>query len=238
MFPIDDPDPWRWSCHQGGRIDFCVAILVNDGLHAGPFTCHGPGHGRLRAAGMTPADWLSWLHEVVSREAAVHLAAQRLPRINRDALRALGPDPEPGLAMRLLRRHIRERSRGAGWKDLDRLARRAGDVVGAWQGAEAVRGPLRQAMRDWRRSQRGKGSRATVGPVLTTDPNAELEHRLYEDFRAARPRPPMLIVHLVPYPVSVLYVVPPVSLVIGAPHGRGDRALVEEGFGRLAAAQA
>ena len=65
--------------------------------------------------------------------------------------------------------------------------------------------------------------RANTSPTSPLDLDASVErrferrHRLYEEFRAMRPRPPALHLHIATYPVAVMLVVPPTSLVFGRP---------------------
>jgi hypothetical protein len=65
----------------------------------------------------------------------------------------------------------------------------------------------------------------------------EAQNTLYQEFRDAQPRPASLDVHVVGYPVPVVEVVPPVSLVLGEPHDVDDGVhlgLVRDGFRHLA----
>lgn len=52
---------WHWTSDAVPGIDFCVRVLQQDGLRVPPFDRHPDGDGRLRAAGLTSANWQAWL---------------------------------------------------------------------------------------------------------------------------------------------------------------------------------
>ena len=77
-----DPWFWRFDLHVG--VNFCVWALLADGLRVSPFDRHAGGDGALRAAGLTPEGWWTWLHAVLARQeqlrAALAATDRALPR--------------------------------------------------------------------------------------------------------------------------------------------------------------
>ncbi len=74
MFRTGTPDPWSWSADLNAALNFCVWVLLVDGLHAPPFDRHPAGDGRLRAAGLDPAGWRAWLEAVLNAQAQLTTA--------------------------------------------------------------------------------------------------------------------------------------------------------------------
>jgi len=48
------------------KIDFCIAVLLKDGLKVSPFSVHPIGNGQLQEKGLTAETWCSWLARVVA----------------------------------------------------------------------------------------------------------------------------------------------------------------------------
>jgi len=77
----DPADHWHYSEDRSRAVDFCVRVLILDGLHVPPFDAH-PGRSRaLDCSDLTPTVWLQWLFEVVTgqgriRELTVKLAGK------------------------------------------------------------------------------------------------------------------------------------------------------------------
>ncbi len=73
---MNTPD-YTWSVSIGPALflDFCFWVLERDGLRIPPFDRHPDGDGSLRAAGMTPQTWRSWLGRV---DAAVREFSTRM----------------------------------------------------------------------------------------------------------------------------------------------------------------
>jgi hypothetical protein len=77
----DPADHWHYSEDRSLAVDFCVRVLILDGLHVPPFDAHpGRSHG-LDCSDLTPTVWLKWLFEVVAgqgriRELTVKLAGK------------------------------------------------------------------------------------------------------------------------------------------------------------------
>jgi hypothetical protein len=55
---------WYVSSGPALFLDFCFWVLERDGLRIPPFDRHADGDGSLRAAGMTPDTWRTWLGRV------------------------------------------------------------------------------------------------------------------------------------------------------------------------------
>lgn len=67
MFLPGSAERWHWSTDVAPGVNFCVLVLQADGLRVAPFDQHPDGDGSLRAAGLTPDTWRSWLADVVTR---------------------------------------------------------------------------------------------------------------------------------------------------------------------------
>jgi len=79
MFRADTSDPWFWSADLNAALNFCVWVLLVDGLHAPPFDRHTAHDGRLRAAGLDPTAWRAWLEAVLDAQAQLATATPRPP---------------------------------------------------------------------------------------------------------------------------------------------------------------
>jgi hypothetical protein len=81
---LDMRDPWFWRFDLHVGVNFCVWALLADGLRVSPFDRHAGGDGALRAAGLTPEGWWTWLHAVLARQeqlrAALAATDRALPR--------------------------------------------------------------------------------------------------------------------------------------------------------------
>src|SRR5438874_12844524 len=53
-------DPWTFRTSTDPNIDFCVWVLLEDGLRVPPFDRHADGSGFLRAAGLDRDSWTGW----------------------------------------------------------------------------------------------------------------------------------------------------------------------------------
>ena len=194
MFSASDPDRWTWEEWDSGPVTFAVWTLLDDGLRVEPFVEHAEGNGSLRAAGLDADTWHAWLLALVARHAQAQASLfqefreYRLPALPNFA------DPRVQAA---LRQHGQ-----------------AGDVLAAWPGEARTLVALASCLDRWR---------AITSPTSPLDLDASVEQRferrqrLYEEFRAMRPRPPALHLHIATYPVAAMLVVPATSLVFGRP---------------------
>jgi hypothetical protein len=112
---------------------------------------------------------------------------------------------------------------------------KGGDILAAWPGDARTRAALANCLDRWR---------AMTSPtpvdldVSTEQRRLERHQRLYAEFRAMRPRPLALHLHVATYPVAAMLVVPPASLVFGRPVDLSENAeenLLRAGVRQLAA---
>jgi len=214
VFSAGDLDRWTWEEWDSGPVTFAVWALLDDGLRVEPFAEHAEGNGSLRAAGLDADTWHAWLMELVARHSQAReslfyaFREYRLPALPNFA------DPRAQTALRQLGQ--------------------AGDILAAWPGEARTLVALATCLDRWR---------AITSPTSLPDLDASVEQRferrqrLYEEFRAMRPRPSALHLHIATYPVAVMLVVPPTSLVFGRPSDLSDDAeeeLLRAGVRRLA----
>jgi hypothetical protein len=64
MMPIAG-DFWTVNIRRDPNVDFCVWILLQDGLHASPFDQHPGGDGGLKRVGLTDTNWREWFRNTV-----------------------------------------------------------------------------------------------------------------------------------------------------------------------------
>jgi hypothetical protein len=108
-------------------------------------------------------------------------------------------------------------------------------MLAAWPGDAKTRIALANCLDRWR----------AIPSPSPVDFNGSIEQRqferhqrLYTEFRAMRPRPPALRLHVATYPVAALLPVPPASLVFGRPFDLAENAeedLLRTGVRQLAA---
>lgn len=214
MFSPGDPDPWIWEEWDSGPVAFAVWALLDDGLRVEPFVEHAEGNGGLRAAGLDGATWRAWLLELVTRHAQAQQPLFESFREHRFG--ALPPVADPRLQA-ALRQHAK-----------------AGDILAAWPGDARTRVALASCLDRWR----AVTSAIPVDlDVSAEQPRFERRQRLYAEFRAMRPRPPALHLHVSTYPVVAMLVVPTASLVFGRPFDLSEDAeedLLRAGVRQLA----
>ncbi len=66
MIPLGG-DSWTFGIGGDPNVDFCVWVLLRDGLHVHPFDVHEDGDRGLRAVGLTEANWREWFGSTISR---------------------------------------------------------------------------------------------------------------------------------------------------------------------------
>ena len=69
MFLADSTDQWYWSEVVFPPLDFCVHVLLRDGLRIAPFDQHIDGDGSLRELGLDADVWHRWVVTVIERQA-------------------------------------------------------------------------------------------------------------------------------------------------------------------------
>jgi hypothetical protein len=216
VFSSGDPDPWIWEEWDSGPVAFAVWALLDDGLRVEPFLEHADGNRSLRAAGLDGDTWRSWLLELVARHAQAQESLFESFREHR--LHALPNFADPRVQASL-RQHAT-----------------ANDSLAAWPGDARTRVALARCLDRWR---------AITSTPIPLDLDAPAEQRrfdrrqrLYAEFRAMRPRPPALYLHVATYPVATMLVIPTTSLVFGRPSDLSENAeedLLRAGVRQLAA---
>jgi hypothetical protein len=189
MFRLDDPDPWSMGEQWGGPVAFTVWALQSDGLRVPPFDAHPDGDGRLRAAGLDAEGWLGWVGELVARDSAAQTALHARARPGPEQIarmQAAGGDREA--MMREVQRWSRESRASRSMREGARLSRQAGDVVGAWAGAKAVRPLLEELHKAWQREHRAPSAPRWHTPDRD-DASVQAGHALYGELRASANRP-------------------------------------------------
>jgi hypothetical protein len=182
VFSARDPDQWTWEEWDSGPVAFAVWTLLDDGLRIEPFVEHPEGNGSLRAAGLDRDTWHAWLLELVARHAQAEASLFQTFREYRLPALPTFADPRVQAA---LRQHGQ-----------------AGDILAAWPGEARTLVALATCLDRWR---------AITSPTIPLDLDASVEQRferrqrLYEEFRAMRPRPPALHLHIATYPVAAIW---------------------------------
>lgn len=85
MIPVGG-DSWTFSIGGDPDVNFCVWVLVSDGLHAHAFDVHDDGDRGLRAVDLTEASWRAWFESTVStatdRQESVRADPRAIPSEN------------------------------------------------------------------------------------------------------------------------------------------------------------
>jgi hypothetical protein len=68
MFSIFSDNRWSYGLGVNDEIDFCVWVLQQDGLYVPPFEYHTGGDGSLRAVGLNEAGWQQWLYAIIDQQ--------------------------------------------------------------------------------------------------------------------------------------------------------------------------
>ena len=205
---IDMTRPLTWSEAIELEIDFCVWVLLRDGLRVPPFDSHREGSGELRAAGLTAPDWRDWLERVVVAQGTLSQRVRTVGDLSRLA---------PGDATNLARHLDRARP------------------PNVWNGAETVGERLRSLWLEyepegeaWRRQVIDAG-----GPVDLSPPE---RGRLWEAIDVERTAGRTLATYLVRYATPVVDALSPDVLVVslGGEHtAHVYLRLLRQGIARL-----
>jgi hypothetical protein len=200
--------PWVWAEAVEPAVDFCVWVLLSDGLQVPPFNLHAEGSGRLRAVGLDASNWRDWLESVVAAQLGLSQLVQ-------------------GVA-NLTRLTERDASDLAGGLEKTR-------PPSSWGGDDAVRDLLTSLWsayepegEAWRRHVAGSG-----GPAELTPSD---RRRIWQEIGPRREPGEALTIYPVRYPVPVVDIVPPAALVLAVGRGRGPETylrLLQEGLARL-----
>jgi hypothetical protein len=200
--------PMLWTETVETTIDFCLWVLLADGLRVPPFDAHPGGSGQLQAAGLTAAGWRAWLERVVIAQAGL---SQEVRDIG--DLTTMTADDKSILVRQF------ERSR----------------PPNAWNGHDAVADRLRSLWVEyqpegeaWRRQTRDEGG--------TADLTSRDRGRLWREVDLARTSGRTLTTYLVRYPAAVVDALPPDTLIVAPgpePDVQGYVRLLRRGIARL-----
>jgi hypothetical protein len=88
LFQADSTDRWHWSEDIVPAVDFCVRVLLLDGLRIAPFDQHPDGDHRLRNLGLDVEAWRTWVAAVVAArgQLGAHVWTPESPRDRTTAL--------------------------------------------------------------------------------------------------------------------------------------------------------
>ena len=87
-------DSWTIAYQFNRNVDFCIWLLLQDGLRVAPFDQHPDGHASLRRAGLDGDAWLDWTRRVVT--ALTHRYSQHARSMGgMEALRAFARADRP-----------------------------------------------------------------------------------------------------------------------------------------------
>lgn len=177
-------------------VDFCVWVLLHDGLRMRPFDNHPNGDERLRQLGMDAASWARWFETVVNRDVEDE---ERL-RVGGD----LEPMPfyesdPPTIAEQLqMKGALRANTPPALWTE----SAQVGELLdGLWDDYSS-----RPALR---RNHRARWDRDGEEPGT-----AQQHTELYGSLRELGSDLPSLHCYLVAYPALVVRAVAPMALVL------------------------
>jgi hypothetical protein len=215
MIPLGG-DSWTFSIGGDPDVNFCVWVLLRDGLRAQPFDVHDDGDGGLRAVGLTEADWREWFESTIRRATRRQESVRADPSAMRsedderiDFSELMYGDEPPTL----------EQISGA------RQALLAQTAAGRWPRQDQIRAELLRRWPSYMRDSRLKAERDFARSTerhrlmqsLTSEQMDELvkrERRLWDAIQLFRPLPPLHF-YTVDYPNPVVETVPPASVVLG-----------------------
>ena|SRR5437867_4002035 len=210
-------DSWTLSIGGDPDVEFCMWVLLRDGLHVPPFEAHEDGDRALRAVGLTESNWREWFESTV--RAATHW--QESVRADPFAIRPEDDEQQSPLAGTAAGR----------WptQDLIRV-----ELLRLWP--PYMRYSRNRDEREFARSVQRIQS-------LTSEQRDQLldrERRLWHEIQQFRPLPPLHF-YTVDYPTPVVEIVPPASAVLGGVDGDQasedrDRLVLEAAKGLKTAA--
>lgn len=110
-------DSWMFSLGGDPDINFCVWVLLRDGLHVHPFDAHQDGDGGLRAIGLSESNWREWLTATVITATRADPSAMRSGDDERIDFSQLmyGDEPPTPDEISQARRALLERTAAGRW---------------------------------------------------------------------------------------------------------------------------
>jgi hypothetical protein len=183
---------WTFSHGFNMMVDFCVWVLEVDGLHVPPFDAHADGDGSLRAAGMNTENWQRWLIQVVQLQ------------------------HEQDLFFR------KNRSKETVQEKMALYSSEVYNPPLAWQGNDEVRQRLLALWEHYGKVSNGR--KAWEQPLARAwqKDERQIGKRLYDQLQPYHQRIEPIAIHLVAYQQPLIYLIPPVSVVMSASQGRPD----------------
>lgn len=186
-----------WSYSHGFQmgVDFCIWVLLADGLRVPPFDQHDDGDGSLRALGFNAANWRAWLANVAQRH---------------DDARAL------------LQGQARNRPPGPLPRELMRQIGEAHMPVLAWNGDSVLRDRLSELWEQYGPLSNERKRQETPLSNRLMKAEQKSKTRLYDELLPYAKHLPTLMIHFVDYPKALDYLIPPVSLVMSIKENTPD----------------
>lgn len=192
MFSGETTDYWYLQSGLSIDVNFCVWVLLVDGLRVPPFDRHPDGSGQLRAAGMSQKSWYAWFSKVLGTAVDID-PKQPWPQVSVEDLAMLSQyaDPprvwtgEPAVGECLTRLWDEHREHYDDWID-----RNVGEV----------------------------GEDPRLPPPLSPAQHRDL----WQSLVSFHNRLPTLEVQITEYPWPVVCTVPPVHVILGIDNGALD----------------
>jgi hypothetical protein len=192
-------DRWGWSWTGSQSVEFCVWVLIQDGLHVGPFDVHPNGNERLRQAGLDAAGWTRWFETVVNRDVEEQMRFH------------FGGDPEPPLfyasdpptiAEQLqMKEALRAKTPPALWNETKQVGELLDGLWDEYSGQPVLR-----------------RNRHLHDPLHGEQPGTPSQHgELYGSLHELGSGLPSLYCYPVAYPALVVREVAPMALVLTSP---------------------
>lgn len=195
MFRAGSSDRWTWSMDVERSVDFCVHALRRDGLRVAPFDQHREGDSGLRARGLDPESWWTWLMRVLDAHGR---------------LRALSSTA-----------NLSEVDRQQITEAFDAFSAPASLCPGSTElraRLEALWAEYEPTGQQWEYSLTG-GPTGRMSPLLTRP-----ARQIWKGLLPYHERLATLQVYLVDYPAPAVLTIPPLTCVIAATDDRGGFA--------------
>ncbi|MDQ6659616.1 MAG: hypothetical protein M3Z24_01470, partial [Chloroflexota bacterium] len=79
MHRVNTKDPWCYRIDLNDGVNFCIWILMIDGLRVPPFDHHPEGRGFLQEIGLISKNWQEWFNTVLNRYIAAENTLRTTP---------------------------------------------------------------------------------------------------------------------------------------------------------------
>lgn len=215
------------SIASDSRVDFCLWILIQDGLKVQPFDKHGEGTRVLQQYGFNEDSWKSWIRrvtvpwdsrlslshignvesqvfeEVASRQSFLKFLAQNqeidAPEVNWNSVRHQ-------IEQDVLLSQLEREQALLDYPDLDLEKDRHTLPPLLYSGCKQLQKELKRL---WSKYQQYKYSNSTIKSIMERDKmyDVELNPPFQKDYQ----------IYLVDYPKEVEYFIPPITILMGVP---------------------